>query len=347
MRTRRNTIIAVVAVVIIAAAAVVTGADLPQASLSPDRVLKGTETKITITVDKDIQKQISSVRVGGHPAIVQKPGAEGKLSALLPKLDIVGQADVEVVGKGNKPVAVGQLTYVAPAEPSPLGSSIILLCGYVLLICLLPVSCTIYDIHKSYQERSTVFGLIKEKPTIDEIKSLLANMDQGPTGFTGLTRGIVANTLILVLAIAVFHLVVFAPKVPDLAEKLLMLLAGTLTAITGFYFGSKAATTANTPADSGGGKFGAPKISRVDPISPSKNAKLKVIGEGFGAQQGKGTLKFRDDKGKEKEIKVADGSWNDTQIEVTVPDDEPTGTVNIIVTNDNGKASEPFSFTIT
>jgi hypothetical protein len=163
----------------------------------------------------------------------------------------------------------------------------------VVLIVALPLSCTFYDIKKSYEERSTVFLKLPSNASINEIKALLVDMDQGPSGLTGLTRGIVAVTLILVLAIAVFHLVVFPPTtVPHIAEQLLTLLAGTLTAITGFYFGTKAATTPTKSGDEKTGGSIVPNISRIEQVPGTGNKKLKVIGEGFGAQQGKGTVKI-------------------------------------------------------
>ncbi len=347
MTTRHITLAVVISLVLIASATAVIHADQPQASLSPDRILKGTTPTITITLDKSIpnQEQITGVRIGGQVVPVQKSGVEGKLFVQLPKLDFVGTAEVEIVGKDDKLVAVGQLKYVESSEQI---KGLWLLLLYVFLIVLPPTVFNLYDIKKSYQERYKVLDNLQKPATVDEIKALLANMDQGPTGFTGLTRGIVAVTLILVLGIAVFHLVVFAPKVPPIAEQLLTLLAGTLTAITGFYFGSKAVAEATEATKSGNGKTGStvvPTISSVDPTSGAADTKLRVLGEGFGTKQGKGTVKFSG-KGIDKEGSVAEGAWNDTQIEVTVPSGM-NGKVNIVVTNDNGISSQPFNFQIT
>ena len=136
MRTCRITFIAVIATFVIAAAAIAAGADLPQVSLNPDHILKGTAPTITITLDKNIpnQQQISSVRIGKQAVAVQQPRTEGKLSVQLPKSDLVGRAEVEVIGKGDKAVAVGHLTYVEPAEQSSRGLGLLLL--YVVLIVL-------------------------------------------------------------------------------------------------------------------------------------------------------------------------------------------------------------------
>lgn len=342
-----TSIIAVFALVaILALPTVVLAEQPPQVSLNPDRVLKGTTPTITITLDKNIpdQKEINSVRIGGQVVAVQEPNAEGKLSVPLPKLDIVGRADVSVIGKENKSVAVGQLTYVEAAEASsqvvvgPSSREFVLLVVYIGLIVLLPFVCTFYDIRKSYRERAEVFVKLRGNPTIDEIGTLLTKMDQGPTGLVGLTRGLLALTLVLAVAFAAFHLIVFAPtKVPDIADKLLMLLAGTLTAITGFYFGSKAATeAAQQQSPSSGAETGVAEVPKISEVKwdPSTR-KLMVIGEGFGKHKGKATVKIGD-----KEGTVTNSDWTEKQIEVTVPTGVQ-GDVNVIVTNENGKSSDP------
>ena len=169
-------------------------------------------------------------------------------------------------------------------------------------------------------------------------------MDQGPTGFIGLTRGIIAITLILILAIAIFHLVVFEPTNLHFAEQLLTLLAGAVTAITGFYFGVKATTAATPSTKSGVGHTGGssvPKILDVKPVSGAAN-KFNVIGEGFGDQQG--TVKFTD-KDAGNDVTVTVSKWSDKQIEVDVLTELNVGTsVNAVVTNDNGISSKPYSF---
>lgn len=345
MPTRR-VISMLIALVVIVGGASVARADQPQASLSPDRILKGTAPTVTITLDKSVpdQNQIKGVRIVGQVLAVQEPKVEGKLVVQLPKLDMVGRADVELIGKDDKPFLVGQLTYVEAAEPARIpgySRDLVLLLVYVGLLVLLPVGCTIYDIRKSYQERNKVLKKLMANATVQDIGTLFSSMDRGPTGFTGLTRGLLALTLILVIGFAVFHLVVFAPaKLPDVADKLLMLVAGTLTAITGFYFGSKAATEAaqQTPAGKAGTSV-VPKITDVAPPTGAAGTKLTVKGEGFGKPQGKGTVKIGT-----KDANVT--TWDDTQIEVAVPGGLNSGNVTVVVTIDDGRSSNPGQFKV-
>ncbi|HEX3584994.1 MAG TPA: IPT/TIG domain-containing protein [Candidatus Angelobacter sp.] len=336
MRTRRIASITVVTVVVILAS-VIAHADQPQA-ISPDHVEKGKPTTITITLDKNIpnMQEIRHVRLAGLVIEVKEPTAEGSLSVPLPGIDKIGTVDIEVLGKDDKPVAAGKLTYIEPGSPNRL------LFLYVGLIVLLPVVCTIYDMSKSYRERMKVLGNLRpQTATVEEVKTLLVSMSNGPTGFTGLTRGIVAVTLVLIVGFAIFHLVVFAPsKLPDIADKLLMLIAGTLTSIVGFYFGSKAATdAASQNLQSSGGKGGSavePTISAVTQGSGPDRLKLTISGAGFGTQ---GTVKIGDQSAKVDR-------WEEKEIAVTFTDAVKPGPVDIVVTNGNGNSSKPYPTTI-
>src|SRR5271166_1843571 len=351
MRTRRITCLAAITVVAVLSAAMVARADEPQITLTPDRIPTGTTPTVTIPIEASFpdQSEINSVRVGGQTVKLNSPAVvDGKLSVLLPKLDIVGKAKVEVIGKDDKVVATGQLTYVAAAEPASapvIGTSGWLIFLYVILIAALPVVCTIYDVRKSYNERWKVLERLQPNASDERIGALLKDMDQGPTGFTGLTRGIIALMLILVLGFAVFHLVVITPgsKPPDIAEKLLMLIAGTLTAITGFYFGSKASAEATQQAQSGAAKAGAAGALTITGVAQGTGAdssKLTVTGTGYRAAQGKGTVTIAGQPG-------GAPNWGDTQVVVTIPASTPAGDAAIVVTNDSGSASAPFSFKIT
>lgn len=319
-------------------------------TLNPDRVLKGTTPTITITLDKSIQDQaeIKTVRICGQPINVQPPNAAGKLVVQLPELDFVGQGDVDVIGKNDAKVATAKLAYVGSADVSPppqdtSRKQLGLLLLYVALIALLPFFCTIYDIRKSYNERTSVLKKLPEHPGIDDIKSLFVSMDQGPTGLTGLTRGLLALTLVLALTIVAFHLIVFGPTtIPDVADKLIMLLAGTLTSITGFYFGSKAVAEATQQQLSSGGTNtpSSPKPTISSLQLGQNTGKLTVTGQGFGVKRGPAAVTIGNSA-----ATVADTDWNDTQIVAAIPSGVQ-GSVNVIVTNESGVTSDPKQVTI-
>ncbi|NTU42209.1 MAG: hypothetical protein HGA78_03990 [Nitrospirales bacterium] len=348
MSTRRITLLGIVATFVISAATVAMGADLQHASFSPDRILKGTAPIITMTLDKQIPDNGLKVYiVGDQPVDVQKSG--GKLTFQLPKLDIIGTADVKVM-TGEKSIATGQLRYVEAIEQlKHVASTEISLNSFVLIVLyaifiFLPIfAFNFYDIIRSYGERSLVLNKL-DSVTTDERKTLLAALNQGPTGLSGLTRGLLALSLILVLAIAIFHLIVFQTMADYVAEQLLTILAGSVASIIGFYFGSKASTEAAKPSQSDSKKIGSnavPKILKI--LSDLSKNTLKVAGEGFGNSQEKGKIKVID-KGSNHEITNTVGHWDDKAINVEV-----TGTLNagaqidVVVTNDSGKSSDPYT----
>lgn len=127
----------------------------------------------------------------------------------------------------------------------------------------------------------------------DEIRQMFKDIASGPPGLTGLTRGLVALTLLLTLAFVAIHMVVFQPAIPELADKLIMLLAGTLTSVIGFYFGSKAASEGAAKPQTPPVKNATaakPSNVKVDPPSAAAGNSITLTGQGFG--QGEGTVLF-------------------------------------------------------
>ena len=346
MRIRSITFIALIAILFTIAATVDLRAELSKVSFNPDHILKGTTPIITFTLDKKIASPDTSlsVSVGGYIVPVQKQKGDGKLSVQLPQLDFVGKADVKIIGKDKNALAIGILNFT---EESRSDNLLIILFLYLLLIVAPPTLLTAYDIRKSYQERSAVFNTLLQGSKPSDIGAFLTNMDLGASGITGLTRGIIAVTLVLILAVAVFHIMVFDSSIPHIAEQLLTLLAGTLTAITGFYFGSKATAEANSsnkpkePSFPNKVNSVKPKIQLLEPKEISANSKLVIDGEWFGDKQGKGNVKLND-----QEVKI--DNWTNTLIIITVPMGfTPEQVINVTVKNDNGTESDPKQITIT
>jgi IPT/TIG domain len=302
-----------------------------RATVTPERASKGDAVVITL---KDInQSEIKALRIGSID-VDFKTAPDGKLAFIVPILGAAGSRRIDVIGKDGKTVvATGDFTYIDDLSeaPSILGvpSSIIVILIYVVLIVSLPWAATIIDLTRAYREqralRSEIISKLPSNISLEQLRALLAEMSQGPSGTTGLTRGAVALTLLLILGIAVFHIVVFAPKVPDMVEKLLTLLAGAFTSITGFYFGTRAMSESGqsqTRVSPPTGAAGAPPaITGVKPPSGAPGDDVTLTGSALGTS---GTVLF--DKASAK-IKT----WTDTSITVTVPVLGP-GPVKITVT---------------
>jgi hypothetical protein len=80
----------------------------------------------------------------------------------------------------------------------------------------------------------------------EELKELLAMLSKAPAGIKGLARTSMAMAVIAVIGLAVFHVLVFYqnPKgeVPAVLTSVLSILGGLVSAVTGFYFGGRAAS---------------------------------------------------------------------------------------------------------
>jgi hypothetical protein len=156
---------------------------------------------------------------------------------------------------------------------------------------------------------------------------------QVPQGIPGTTRSIFSYGLLVLLAAAVFHLLVFGgPDALPTADKILTVLAGALSSIIGFYFGSKATKEGvdtgaaqrpdpPTPAD--------PRITGVDPKKAKPGDDVTITGSGFGAEQG--TVQFGDVSVPKVEM------WKDTVIRVKVPATPTAGPTTVFVNPVQGR----------
>jgi hypothetical protein len=169
-----------------------------------------------------------------------------------------------------------------------------------------------------------------------------------------LTRSTIAFSLLLIIGVAVFHMVVAAPwfgsaKMPDSVDRILMLLAGALTSITGFYFGSKASTegqaagaaqtaAASTPASD----TAAAGSLTLDPPQGKVGDVVSITGAGFGVSRG--IVMFGSTQAADQDV-VA---WTDTLIKLKVPTGARPGQMNIIVTKADGHqvSTPPTAFTV-
>jgi hypothetical protein len=175
--------------------------------------------------------------------------------------------------------------------------------------------------------------------TDDQLKVLTTDITAGPPGISGLTRALIAFMLLLIIGVAVFHLVVTAPNARDLpasVDRILMLLAGALTSITGFYFGSKSAID----AQGGDGKAGVEKPAAaqenaagslvLDPPRGKPGDAISITGGGFGASRG--TVTFGSTQAGDSDILA----WTEALIKVKVPVSARPGQLNVILTKDDG-----------
>lgn len=74
-----------------------------------------------------------------------------------------------------------------------------------------------------------------------ELQEFIKELGKSPPGISGLARTVMALTVIVILGIAVLHILVQESANTNIVDNILSMLAGLLAAITGFYFGGRAA----------------------------------------------------------------------------------------------------------
>lgn len=119
---------------------------------------------------------------------------------------------------------------------------------YVLVVALFAGLPEIIDILLAYRAQNKTRNLLIQKASVDkltmtELREFLSENAKAPPGISNLTRGMIALTVIVILGIAVFHLLANPPAGGEsqTVNNVLSMLGGLLAAITGFYFGGKAA----------------------------------------------------------------------------------------------------------
>lgn len=279
---------------------------------------------------KDLAKT-ATVTVGGQKVV---PSAKDAASVTFvpPRMDVAGPLDVEARDDKDVLLASGTLRYVS-ASPVDHSRTAIL---YVGLILVLPFVLMLADLRKAYRFAEQTRTLIINKAaddglTAEELKLLLTELSQSPPGIPGLARNSIAFMLMMILAVAIVHILAVDPlagkELPASIDRILVLLTGLLTSVVSFYFGSRAAESAQQAAKSmptnGGTK--PPPITFV-PKSGKPDDPVTISGTGFGAD--KGTVLFGDVAA---DVTTASARWSDREISVTVPATAKAGKVAITV----------------
>jgi hypothetical protein len=210
--------------------------------------------------------------------------------------------------------------------PGLLGFYVVLLGVFLLLLHLV-------DSFQAYRlSRSGCKDLLDKLPgeiSPDQALRLKHELfDTKPTGIAGTTRSILAYSLLLVLGISVFHLLAATGDEEALkyADKILTVLAGALSSVIGFYFGSKATKEgAESRKEQQTVKPTRPrgKITSVDPPKAAPGTEVTVQGTGFGDKQGG----VRFGQVAADEIK----EWDDAHVRVKVPAKCEKGKTNVTV----------------
>lgn len=245
-----------------------------------------------------------------------------------------GDSSAKTKGTKQSPKPADQGSWV---QRTPLEFALVLF--YVALLLALLVVLHLVDSVQAYRfskkTRDDLMQKLEGKISADQIVQLTRDLDElgTPTGIPGTTRSIFTYALVATLAIAVFHLLAFSrdPEASKYADKILTVLAGALSSIVGFYFGSKATregvesgkarTVAEPPKPSG-------KIDEIDPKEGPPGSTITIRGTGFGDAEG--TVKFGEISARRAV------EWKGNYIKVIVPEGVPKGPSTVKVNPPDG-----------
>jgi hypothetical protein len=267
-----------------------------------------------------------SVPDGGQQALTL-PAPPAKLAASTtgsapssPPLESQTAIDGGVAGKGESETRMTD------------GSNWGLVVVYVALLFALPFVLHLNDSIRAYMfAKETRNALLEKLQNVspDQVAKLSHELAElgTPAGIPGTTRSIFTYSLLVVLGIAVFHLLVISPDVESrkYADKILTVLAGTVSSLIGFYFGSKATKEGAGPPGGQGSEATRPpgKITNVTPKEAKAGEVVTIDGQGFGDNEG--TVKFG-----AVSVDKAEG-WKESSIKVKVPPHAKEGPTAITV----------------
>jgi hypothetical protein len=117
---------------------------------------------------------------------------------------------------------------------------------YVLVVAIIAFLPLLIDVIMTHKSQIKIRKSLLEKAATDqfklnELKELIKATGKSPRGLTGLYRGTMAITVIVILGIALFHLLI-TRSVNDnqIIGNVLSMLGSLIAAIIGFYFGGRA-----------------------------------------------------------------------------------------------------------
>ena len=119
---------------------------------------------------------------------------------------------------------------------------------YILVLAFIAGIPIALDICLAYWSRRNSQQLLINEASrnhldLSELQELIKEFAKAPPGISGLARTTMALTVIVILGIAVLHILVEDGHAENMkvVDNILSMLAGLLAAITGFYFGGRAA----------------------------------------------------------------------------------------------------------
>jgi hypothetical protein len=266
----------------------------------------------------------TAVVLVGDQKVVPAVRDATSVTFLPPRSEIAGEVAVQARDDKGATLASGTMRYVSASGAGYMWLAVL----YVVVILGFPFVLMFYDLRRAYRFARETRKMLIEKAAGDglsaeELKLLLAELSQSPPGIPGLARNSIAFMLMMILGVAIVHILAVDPPggkdIPASIDRILVLLTGLLTSVVSFYFGSKAAESAQQSARmSVSDTASKPAAPTFVPKSGKRGDRVTISGAGFGAD--KGTVLFGSTA-----ADLASAKWTDREIVVPVPADAPAG----------------------
>jgi hypothetical protein len=210
--------------------------------------------------------------------------------------------------------------------------------GVFALIFLVIMGIMGYNVYKLYGFEIEKFKQMKEKITIENLDKCQPDLE----GMKGLSRTLMAMAIIFIVGLVLMYSLIDRGMDQASVGNLASILAGAVTTIIGFYFGTRAVegqiTPSTPPATPPQPPTKGPKIKNVSRDSGKPKDTVKISGESFGNDQKESKLLL----GNKALIPT---SWKDSEIEFSIPDEQAPGQTKIEVVVNGMSAKVDFNIT--
>jgi hypothetical protein len=169
-----------------------------------------------------------------------------------------GKVDDKTGSGEEKTEAAGNVNEEIPdksgSEDKPGTGTLLFIVFIVAAVPFVIVAGNIFGAYHYYGKRQKVLSdlLAREQPRSEKETARLIKeyTTMKPIGVEGSVRAAMANSIIVILGVAVVYLLIYCPIIDtSIVKEVLLILTGAISSIVGFYFGGRSASEAEAPSE--------------------------------------------------------------------------------------------------
>lgn len=172
--------------------------------------------------------------------------------------ETTGAVDDKTGSREDKTEAAGNASVPKPDENGstkmPGTGTLLFIVFIVAAVPFVIVAGNIFGAFHYYGKRQKVLSdlLTREPPRSEKETARLIKeyTTMKPIGVEGSVRAAMANSIIVILGVAVVYLLIFVPEIDaSIVKEVLLILTGAISSIIGFYFGGRSGREAEAPSE--------------------------------------------------------------------------------------------------